>query len=47
MLSEEKKTTEKSIRLVWDSPDDVPVLYSNHLQVTHAGVMSLQYSLDT
>jgi hypothetical protein len=37
MPAEEKKTIEKPIRLVWDSPEDVPVTYSNHLQVTHAG----------
>ena len=37
MSSEEKKFLEKPIRLIWDSPKDIPVTYSNHLQVTHAG----------
>ena len=31
----EKK--EKQIHLVWGSPDELPTLFSNHLQVTHAG----------
>ncbi|OGO75509.1 MAG: hypothetical protein A3K41_02515 [Chloroflexi bacterium RIFOXYD12_FULL_57_15] len=37
-----KKPTEaqlegKVVRLVWDSADDLPALYSNHLIVTHGG----------
>jgi len=27
----------KVVRLVWDSADDLPMLYSNHLFVTHGG----------
>ncbi len=37
MTSENKEVFEKPIRLVWESPSELPVNYSNQLQITHAG----------
>lgn len=37
MTSEKKEVFEKPIRLVWESPSELPVNYSNHIQITHAG----------
>ena len=33
----EKKATEKTIRLIWGSTADLPALFANHIQVSHAG----------
>jgi len=38
-MAEKKKSelVEKQLRLMWGNPDELPVIYANQLQVTHAG----------
>lgn len=35
--NEKPEIKEKPIRLVWGSPEELPALYANHIQVSHAG----------
>ena len=37
MAEQEKPEKEKMVRVVWGSNENTPVLYANHIQVTHAG----------
>jgi hypothetical protein len=37
MAKSKKSKKEKMVRVVWGSNENTPVLYANHIQVTHAG----------
>ena len=37
MAEKKPEKREKKIRLIWGSNDDTPVLYANHIQVSHSG----------
>jgi len=37
MTEQKNPEKEKKVRVVWGSNETTPVLYANHIQVTHAG----------
>jgi hypothetical protein len=36
-MTEKPEFKEKAVRIVWDSDEDLPALYSNHLYISHSG----------
>lgn len=37
MAEQKEPEKEKTVRVVWGSNENTPVLYANHIQVSHAG----------